>query len=66
MRTVQEYREYAEGCRALAAKLTDTGQGGIRVDGRSLGQGRRGSRNGPHEEDEQIGLRTLALAADVA
>ena len=23
MRTVQEYREYAEGCRALAAKLTD-------------------------------------------
>jgi hypothetical protein len=23
MRTVQEYREYAEGCRSLAAKLTD-------------------------------------------
>ena len=23
MRTVQEYREYAEGCRLLAAKLTD-------------------------------------------
>lgn len=23
MRTVQEYREYAEGCRMLAEKLTD-------------------------------------------
>jgi hypothetical protein len=23
MRTAQEYREYAEGCRLLAAKLTD-------------------------------------------